>query len=85
MKLLKKLFSKNRYFVITFQWEMNKGQSGYGELSHISKDYPSREFIQLQVLEQRKTLVKCIIINVRELSKKDFISYCGTNNNKEQH
>lgn len=78
------LFKRNRYFVITFQWEMNKA-SGYGELSHVSKDYPSRDFIQLQVLEQRKTLNKCIITNVRELSKKDFTSYCGKGSNKEQH
>jgi hypothetical protein len=75
------LFKKNRYFVITFQWEMSKS-SGYGELSRVSKEYPNRDFIQLQVLEQRKTLTKCIITNVRELSKKDFTSYCGIDSNK---
>ena len=81
MKKLINLFKKNRYFVITFQWEMSKA-SGYGELSHVSVNYPSRDFIQLQVLEQRKTLTKCIITNVRELSKKDFTSYCGIDSNK---
>lgn len=75
------LFKKNRYFVITFQWEMSKS-SGYGELSRVSKEYPNRDFIQLQVLEQRKTLNKCIITNVRELSKKDFTSYCGIDSSK---
>ena len=75
------LFKKNRYFVITFQWEISKS-SGYGELSRVSKEYPNRDFIQLQVLEQRKTLTKCIITNVRELSKKDFTSYCGIDSNK---
>ena len=75
------LFKKNRYFVITFQWEMSKS-SGYGELSRVSKEYPNRDFIQLQVLEQRKTLTKCIITNVRELSKKDFTSYCGIDSSK---
>ena len=88
MKLLKKiahnflsLFKRNRYFVITFQWEMSKA-SGYGELSRVSKEYPNRDYIQLQVLEQRKTLTKCIITNVRELSKKDFTSYCGIDSSK---
>jgi len=81
---LKNIFTKNRYFVITFQWQMDKA-SGYGELSHVAKDYPSRDYIQSEVLKQRKTLNKCIITNVRELSKKDFISYCGIGNNKEQH
>ena len=81
MKKLINLFKKNRYFVITFQWEMSKS-SGYGELSRVSKEYPNRDFIQLQVLEQRKTLTKCIITNVRELSKKDFTSYCGIDSNK---
>lgn len=80
-KILTKLFIRQRYFVITFQWEMNKA-SGYGELSRVSKEYPNRDFIQLQVLEQRKTLTKCIITNVRELSKKDFTSYCGIDSNK---
>ena len=75
------LFKKNRYCVITFQWEISKS-SGYGELSRVSKEYPNRDFIQLQVLEQRKTLTKCIITNVRELSKKDFTSYCGIDSNK---
>lgn len=82
---LKNLFTKKRYFVITFQWEMLKGQSGYGELSHVSTDYPSRDFIQLEVLKQRKTLSKCIITNVRELSKNDFISYCGKDSSTAQH
>ena len=78
---MRNLLKRNRYFVITFQWEMNKA-SGYGELSHVSKEYANRDFIQLQVLEQRKTLTKCIITNVRELSKKDFTSYCGIDSSK---
>lgn len=82
MKKLLNLFKKSRYFIITFQWEMTKGRSGYGELSHVSSKYPSREKIQNTILENRSQVVKCIITNVCELSKKDFTSYCETSSNK---
>jgi len=74
-KTLAFFFVKTRYFIITFQWEMDKGRTGYGELSRIDINYPKRDFLITSILEQRKTLTKVIIINIRELSKKDFTSY----------
>jgi len=74
-KTLAFFFVKTRYFIITFQWEMDKGRSGYGELSRIDIQYPIRDAIIQGILDQRKTVQKVIIINIRELSKKDFTSY----------
>lgn len=70
------LFKTTRYFIITFQWEMSKGRSGTGELSHASPYYPNRDAICQSILQQRKTVEKVVITNVNELSKKDFNHYC---------
>lgn len=81
-KLLAKiirLFKRERYFIITIQWEMSKGRAGYGELSHISLNYPSRDALIAGIKEQRKTVEKVIILYIREMKKKDYFSYVKSN------
>lgn len=73
------LFIRQRYFIITIQWEMSKGRSGYGELSHISLKYPSRDALITGIMEQRKTVEKVIILYIREMKKKDYFSYVKSN------
>jgi hypothetical protein len=82
IKLIKKLFSMKRYFIVSYTFNTISKASGNGSICMYTRGfYASKQSIDQNVGysdETKEIIVESIVINnIIELSKRDYYDYCS--------
>ena len=76
---------KKRYFIISFKCESVLVSRGFGLTAiTVTGGFPKKEYLRETIKAVKKDITDIVILNIMELSKRDYLDFTAELNPKEK-